>query len=517
MGGARQRRAESRRRTAGRAVRGSAARTARAGSSGRAGSTGSPNRRSSHDSSGVGVGDVRRAGSAAEPGASAASGGASSARMNGISRGVAEAVLARLLLDVAWRWISASSSSSGGDVGLERVVRGAHRVGAGRGLARLAHLAREQDDDPGGDEGAEQERDPAAGEARDGQVREAAEAPSAAAGRAAPRGAGISGRRRRGAARPGSGAWGIATSGPRVAAPDSRCQPAARRRRFARGTALATACVTRELSRAGRTASRRLGDNSLMRSVCSPGASMRTYAPARTRAVLDQLLEEPSLARGVLHHEVVPARDGGARRTGRTWLDPRIRAGLAGRGIERPYIHQAEAIEAVHAGEDIVVVTPTASGKSLCYTVPVLQAHRRGPVRAGAVPVPDQGPRARTRSRSSASSSTTPGSTVSAATLRRRHAGPDPVGDPQGRAGRGHQPGHAPLGDAPPPHEVVPAVRAAAGHRRRRAPHVPRRVRLARRQRPAPAAPAVRPLRVEPGDRVLLGDDREPGASSRSS
>ena len=35
---------------------------------------------------------------------------------------------------------------------------------------------------------------------------------------------------------------------------------------------------------------------------------------------------------------------------------PRLRAGLAKRGIERPYIHQADAIEAVHAGEDVVVV-----------------------------------------------------------------------------------------------------------------------------------------------------------------
>ena len=56
------------------------------------------------------------------------------------------------------------------------------------------------------------------------------------------------------------------------------------------------------------------------------------------------------------------------------WLDPRIVDGLGRRGIARPYTHQAEAIEAVHAGEDVVVVTPTASGKSLCYTLPILQA-----------------------------------------------------------------------------------------------------------------------------------------------
>ena len=105
---------------------------------------------------------------------------------------------------------------------------------------------------------------------------------------------------------------------------------------------------------------------------------MRTYAPAATETVLAGLLEDPSIARGVLHHEVIPARDPtwGAFPG---WLDPRIVAGLAQRGIERPYVHQAEAIEAVHAGEDVVIVTPTASGKTLCYALPVLQALAEDP------------------------------------------------------------------------------------------------------------------------------------------
>jgi len=100
---------------------------------------------------------------------------------------------------------------------------------------------------------------------------------------------------------------------------------------------------------------------------------MRTYAPAATDAVLAGLLEEPSLARGVVHHRHIPARDA-AYGTHPSWLDTRIREGLASRGIDRLYTHQAEAVEAVHAGEDVVVVTPTASGKTLCYAVPVLQA-----------------------------------------------------------------------------------------------------------------------------------------------
>ena len=54
-------------------------------------------------------------------------------------------------------------------------------------------------------------------------------------------------------------------------------------------------------------------------------------------------------------------------------LDPRIVAALHARGIERLYTHQVEAVTAVLDGQDVVVVTPTASGKSLCYALPILQ------------------------------------------------------------------------------------------------------------------------------------------------
>ena len=100
---------------------------------------------------------------------------------------------------------------------------------------------------------------------------------------------------------------------------------------------------------------------------------MRTYAPADAAAVLERLLQEPSLARGVVHHAIIPPRDA-AYAPMPPWLDQRIVSGLASRGIQQLYTHQAEAIEAVHRGEDLVVVTPTASGKTLCYALPALQA-----------------------------------------------------------------------------------------------------------------------------------------------
>lgn len=55
-------------------------------------------------------------------------------------------------------------------------------------------------------------------------------------------------------------------------------------------------------------------------------------------------------------------------------LDPRIVAALSTRNVSRPYVHQAAAVGHALAGENVVVVTPTASGKTLCYNLPVLQS-----------------------------------------------------------------------------------------------------------------------------------------------
>src|SRR6059036_1153458 len=55
-------------------------------------------------------------------------------------------------------------------------------------------------------------------------------------------------------------------------------------------------------------------------------------------------------------------------------LDPRIVESLKARGVQQLYSHQAKAFEIVAKGEHLVVVTPTASGKTLCYNLPVLQA-----------------------------------------------------------------------------------------------------------------------------------------------
>src|SRR5207302_4828347 len=55
-------------------------------------------------------------------------------------------------------------------------------------------------------------------------------------------------------------------------------------------------------------------------------------------------------------------------------LDSRLVDALRARGISELYTHQAEAIDHALAGRHVVVITPTASGKTLCYNAPVLHA-----------------------------------------------------------------------------------------------------------------------------------------------
>ena len=55
-------------------------------------------------------------------------------------------------------------------------------------------------------------------------------------------------------------------------------------------------------------------------------------------------------------------------------VDERIVEALNRRGVNKLYSHQASAISEINKGKNIVVVTPTASGKTMCYNIPVLNA-----------------------------------------------------------------------------------------------------------------------------------------------
>jgi len=86
---------------------------------------------------------------------------------------------------------------------------------------------------------------------------------------------------------------------------------------------------------------------------------------------LDQLKRDPAFGPNISHWERLPAVPPRYAEWP-TGLDDRIIDALRERGIHQLYTHQTDAITAALSGQNTVVVTPTASGKSMCYNLPVL-------------------------------------------------------------------------------------------------------------------------------------------------
>ncbi|MDR2020008.1 MAG: DEAD/DEAH box helicase [Treponema sp.] len=91
-----------------------------------------------------------------------------------------------------------------------------------------------------------------------------------------------------------------------------------------------------------------------------------------SRAELEKILTGPEFAPNIVENRLIPAAEASCIPFPAD-LDPRIAAALEKRGISRLYTHQGEVWERVSRGSHVVVVTPTASGKTLCYNLPVLQ------------------------------------------------------------------------------------------------------------------------------------------------
>ncbi len=90
-------------------------------------------------------------------------------------------------------------------------------------------------------------------------------------------------------------------------------------------------------------------------------------------AIVRALTGNPRWRDALVHWHEEPARPGRTVDFPRA-LDPRLVEAFRARGIDSPWEHQARAIELALAGRDVLVATPTASGKTLCTTAPVLQA-----------------------------------------------------------------------------------------------------------------------------------------------
>jgi DEAD/DEAH box helicase domain-containing protein len=92
----------------------------------------------------------------------------------------------------------------------------------------------------------------------------------------------------------------------------------------------------------------------------------------RATSFVDEFLSDPEIGPHIAHVERIPSRQA-------EWaelpadLDPALASSLSRRGMNRLYSHQAKCYELAREGKDFVVVTPTASGKTLCYNLPIVQ------------------------------------------------------------------------------------------------------------------------------------------------
>ncbi len=89
-------------------------------------------------------------------------------------------------------------------------------------------------------------------------------------------------------------------------------------------------------------------------------------------STLNKIFNDPSFLPYIAYRRRVSPTDG-VYSPFPEGLDDRLREALRKRGVERLYSHQAAVYRLIRSGRSTVVVTPTASGKTLCYNLPVLQ------------------------------------------------------------------------------------------------------------------------------------------------
>ena len=94
--------------------------------------------------------------------------------------------------------------------------------------------------------------------------------------------------------------------------------------------------------------------------------------------VVEDFLKDIAVTPNVTTVKKIHAREGEYRDFPDS-LDSRIVDALGELGIEKLYSHQAEAVRSALGGKNVVVVTPTASGKTLCYTIPVISQILKDP------------------------------------------------------------------------------------------------------------------------------------------
>ena len=94
--------------------------------------------------------------------------------------------------------------------------------------------------------------------------------------------------------------------------------------------------------------------------------------------VLAMLRKTPGIYKNIVHWKTLPSRPARFAPFPDN-LSPELVQVLKDRGIEQLYTHQSQAITNVINGKHVVVVTPTASGKTMCYNMPVLESILKDP------------------------------------------------------------------------------------------------------------------------------------------
>src|SRR4051794_5458046 len=93
----------------------------------------------------------------------------------------------------------------------------------------------------------------------------------------------------------------------------------------------------------------------------------------RLATTVRRLLDDPRNRTRITHVEDVPARHG-RHADWPEWVPRLLVDRLALSGIERPWEHQVRAADLAHSGRSVILATGTASGKSLAYLMPAMEA-----------------------------------------------------------------------------------------------------------------------------------------------
>ena len=101
--------------------------------------------------------------------------------------------------------------------------------------------------------------------------------------------------------------------------------------------------------------------------------SQEAVTLARVREIVEHLAARDRSGEILTAVRHVPAREAKLAPMPE-WVRPELVVAYGEKGVAELYSHQAAAAAAVRAGRNTVVVTPTASGKTICYNLPVLNA-----------------------------------------------------------------------------------------------------------------------------------------------